>query len=330
MEKRVKEFQRNMQLENTLHEINIDLEVAEQKLLKKKYKKYPIILVMGALRSGTTLTMQWLANTGEFSYPTNFISRFYKAPILGAKIQRMLCDPALNFRNEMMDIMQKVNYSSQNGKTQGVLAPNEFWYFWRRFLPYETLDVDYLPDSELLRMFDKETFINEVMGVADVFHKPFAMKGMIVNYNIGFLNKILDNVVFIYIKRDPYANIASVLEARKRQFGNEKTWYSFRIPEMERLLQYDDPAMQVAGQLYYINRAIENGLKDVAWERKLEITYEDFCKNPRKFYYLLAERLKEQGLSIAEQYCGEETFQITRTENNPKILKSYSAFMEGI
>lgn len=330
MEERVKEFQRNIQLEDALREINADLKFAEQKLLQKKYKKYPIILVMGALRSGTTLTMQWLANTGEFSYPTNFMSRFYEAPILGAKIQRMLCDPALNFRDEMADILQKVDYSSQNGKTHGVLAPNEFWYFWRRFLPYETMEVDYLPDSELMKSFDKETFVNELMGIANVFQKPFAMKGLIANYNIGYLNKILENVVFIYIKREPCANIASVLKARKRQFGNEKTWYSFRIPEMERLLQYDDPAMQVAGQLYYSNQAIENGLKDVAWERKLEMTYEDFCENPGRFYYLLTERLKAQGYVISDQYCGEEAFQITGAKNTLEIQKSYSAFMEGI
>lgn len=330
MEKRTKTFQRNMLLEELLHEMNSDLFIAEQQLTKKAYKEYPVILVMGALRSGTTLTMQWLANTGEFTYPTNAISRFYNAPIIGAKIQKILFDPALDFRNEMYEVSQKVSYNSQNGKTQGVLSPNEFWYFWKRFLPYDSMPFDYMPDSELDKVFDRETFISELMGMASVFQKPIALKGMIANYNIGFFNEILKNAVFIYIKREPCANIASVLNARKMQFGNESTWYSFKIPEMEQLLRLQDPAMQIAGQLYYINRAIEESLKKVPEERKLEMKYEDFCKNPERYYHLLRERLCLLGCPISEHYCGEREFEVTRTETDPKIYQSYLRFMEGI
>ena len=104
----MKDFQRNSLLEQLLTEINNKMQIAEKEYLLEYSGKtidYPIIFIMGALRSGTTLLMQWLANTGIVAYPTNLLSRFYKAPILGAKIQLMLTNPSYNFRNEFLNPM---------------------------------------------------------------------------------------------------------------------------------------------------------------------------------------------------------------------------------
>lgn len=330
MEKREKNFERNPYLEMFLKEINENLEFTEKELLNGQYEVRPVVLVMGALRAGTTLTTQWLANTGEFAYPTNLLSRFYNAPIIGAKIQRLLLDPKYNFRNEITDFSNEISYASQNGKTKGALSPNEFWYFWRRFFHYENLSVDYIPDEKLEPVFNKEVFVKELMGIAEVFQKPLAMKGMIVNYNIPFLDRMLDNVVFIHVKRDPCTNIASVLEARKRQLGDERKWYSFRIPQMQELLKLEDPAMQAAGQIYYINQAVEGGLQNVSEERKMEICYEDFCDNPKHYYQLLCEKLKKQGFQISDRYCGAERFQVSRKQTEERILQGYQKFMELI
>lgn len=330
MEKRESAFQRNLKLEELLNEINTDLDVAEKLLVQNEYKKYPIILLVGAPRSGSTLLIQWLANLGEFTYPTNLLSRFYNAPIIGAKIQRLLLDPEYNFRNEISDFSKKIDYSSQNGKTKGALAPNEFWYFWRRFFPYEKLSMDYMPDSELTQCFDRELFIRELMGVANVFEKPIAMKGMIANYNIGFLNEMIDRVIFIHTKRNPYTNVASLLETRKRQFGDEKKWYSFRIPEMKELLKIENPIRQVAGQIYSINHTIEMALEKVADERKLVIEYEEFCHNPESYYFEIRHKLQLQKYEISPEYIGEKRFEITKKEIDDGIKKQYDDFVNSI
>ena len=157
---RVAEFRRNEELEALLQTINSNLWLAEKELLSREYSaKFPVILVMGPLRSGTTLFMQWLANTGVVSYPTNLLSRFFGAPILGAQIQLLLTDPRFNFRDELGEFLQKVDFSSENGKTKGVMAPNEFWYFWRRFLPNPSQDV--WTDNELRAGFDSKTMLLE-------------------------------------------------------------------------------------------------------------------------------------------------------------------------
>ena len=38
-----------------------------------------VVLVVGGPRSGSTVMMQWLASSGVFAYPSNLLSRFYRA-----------------------------------------------------------------------------------------------------------------------------------------------------------------------------------------------------------------------------------------------------------
>ena len=145
-ENRAEEFRRNILLESLLTEIAVDMRPSEDSLLSRyrgQSLQYPIVLVFGPLRSGTTLFMQWLANSGIVAYPTNLLSRFYHAPILGAKLQLLLTDPRYSFRKELGEFVQRVGYLSENGKTDGTLAPNEFWYFWRRFLEDPSRDAPF-------------------------------------------------------------------------------------------------------------------------------------------------------------------------------------------
>lgn len=309
-EHRVGKFRRNEFLEKLLGELSVDLQPSERALIKKiqtgEKLPYPLILVLGPLRSGTTLFMQWLANTGLVAYPTNLLSRFYSAPIIGAKIQLLLTDPRFNFRNELGEFVQQAEYRSENGKTQGVLAPNEFWYFWRRFFADPSRDV--WTDEALGQSMDTRTMLAELAGIMQVFQKPFAAKGMLFNYNIPFLDSIFDKVLFVHVKRNPVTNVASVLEARRRQFGSDALWYSFKIPEYEELKSLD-PITQATGQVYYINKAIEVGLEKVAASRKLVVEYEEFCGSPGVVF----EQLKRKNI-IPDgcDYQGVAKFELSR------------------
>jgi len=313
-EQRTASFCRNELLEKLLAELNLDLQPSEQRLIQSyqgiESLSHPLILVMGPLRSGTTLFMQWLANTGLVAYPANLLSRFYQAPIIGAKIQLLLTNPRFNFRDELGEFIQQAEYRSENGKTKGVLAPNEFWYFWRRFLAEPGRDV--WTDEELRQTMDTRTMLAELAGMMDVFQKPFAAKGMLFNYNIPFLDSIFDKVLFVQIKRDPVTNVASVLEARKRQLGDEVAWYSFKIPEFDQL-QGLDPITQSAGQIHYINQAVTQGLTKVDESRKLIVQYEEFCNSPQPVFERLMEKL---GMSDG-RYIGAERFKITRADDFP-------------
>jgi hypothetical protein len=306
-EKRTGAFRRNELLEKLLTELNADLQPAER-MLTARYRQtsgmqFPLILIMGPLRSGTTLFTQWLANTSLVAYPTNLLSRFYQAPIIGAKTQLLLTDPRYNFRDELGEFVQQADFESENGKTRGVLAPNEFWYFWRRYLADPARDV--WTDDELRQSMDAQAMLAELKGMMDVFQKPFAAKGMLFNYNIPFLDAVIDKVLFVQIRRESAANVASVLEARKRQLGSEAAWYSFKIPEYESL-QNLDPVSQAAGQVHYIDRAVTQGLSQVAEHRKLVVQYEEFCRDPQRTFDQLSEKIGLAGY----KYSGPKRFEV--------------------
>ena len=307
-EYRTPAFRRNELLEKLLSELGGDLRSAEKALAdgySRRGLPHPLILIMGPLRSGTTLFMQWLANTGLVSYPTNLLSRFYHAPIIGAKIQLLLTDPAYNFRDELGEFSVPGEYESENGKTRGMLAPNEFWYFWRRFLTGPAREV--WSDDDLRRSMDTRSMLAELSGIMTVFKKPFAAKGMLFNYNIPFLDATLDKVLFVRLTRDPVANVASVLEARERQHGDASAWYSFKIPEYDRL-NCLDPVMQAAGQVHYINRAVSAGMSTLSPARGLTVSYEEFCRCPGGVFRELCEKLDiDPG-----GYDGPESFRMPR------------------
>ncbi len=188
--------------------------------------------------------------------------------------------------------------------------------------------MDWLPDEELFRAVDKATLVDELTTLTRVFGKPFALKSMILNYNIPFLDAIFEKALFIHIKRNPVANVESILEARKRQFGSEKEWYSFKIPEYPKLKDLD-PVTQSAGQLHYINKAVTQGMEKVETSRKLVVQYEDFCRNPRKVFKQLVEKLIISESDIS--YGGPEKFNKTRNDDLPdrsKIEKALKMFSE--
>lgn len=301
------EFRRNIKLEEYLGVVNQDLQVCEKALLKQEIEEYPIIFIMGAMRSGSTIMLQWLASTGEFAYPSNIISRFYGAPIIGSKIQRILTDPLYNFRNEIMDFNLMNSFASVNGKTKGALEPNEFWYFWRRFLPD---DLRECTSDDLMERTDAQTMRLELWGISQVFDKPLALKGMICNYHISFLNKIFPKAIFISMRRNIESHTRSVLAARMRQYGTYDQWYSFLIPEYDELMKITEPEIQVRRQIECINHAIDEGLKNVPDNKKVKVDYENFCTNPEGTYREIERKLDEQGYIIGEEYSGKKYFEV--------------------
>lgn len=316
---RAPEFERNNTLEILLHELADDMVDSEKKLEKKYLKvnqKYPLILLVGPLRSGTTLFLQWLANTGAFAYPTNLLSRFYHSPILGTKIQLLLTDPRYRFRYELQEFQQATEYNSENGKTRGALSVNEFWYFWRQYFDNPSRDV--WSDIELEKSLDSESLRSALIGMMDVLNKPLAAKGMLFNYNIPLINKLFDKLIIIQLIRDPVSNISSALSARKRQCGNINEWYSFDIPEKSEL-QNHDPLKQVAGQVQCINNAINRGLIKIPEYRYLKVNYEEFCIAPERIYEKLRKLLDTQGFLIGEKYSGPNEFIAHYYKSNNEI-----------
>lgn len=240
--------------------------------------RHPIVFIMGCARSGTTLVSQFLAKTGAFCYPTNFISRFYFAPYIGALLQRLMFD--LDAKGELFGYVKEMGeFESVLGKTRGPLSPNEFWYFWRRFFKFG--EIQLLDDSELARV-DVEAFVRGLRGIQTVFDKPIFLKGMIANWHIPYLAQHVPNSYFIIVERDLLFNAQSLYLARREYFDNVEKWYSFKPAEYP-LLKNKTPFEQVAGQVKYTNDAIDKGVRMVSEDRVIRVRYEQFCERQSEF-----------------------------------------------
>ncbi len=303
---RAKEFAKNEKLEAVLTELNTLLSRVQQDVNREYQRpKYPVLLVAGCPRSGTTLLMQWFAALGLFAYPTNLSSRFYRAPYIGARVQQALLQ--YDFREEVFGGAEALSFESQLGKTKGPLEPNEFWYFWRRFFDFGEIQV--LPEEQLRRT-DTKGLLSELASFEAAFDKPVAMKGLMLNWHLPFLDRLFDNVLFLYIKRNPVYNAQSLLLSRKKFFNSHERWYSFKPPQYGELIKRD-PFHQVAGQVYYTNKAVEDGLKEIPAGRSLEVDYRGFCDSPRRVFEGIVDRFARMDFKPGWKYDGVNTFDIT-------------------
>lgn len=236
----------------------------------------PVLFIMGCARSGSTLVLQYLAYLGMFAYPTNFLSRFYYAPYLGAKLQQMLFDA--DFGQELTAWACGATFESVLGKTRGPTSPHGFQYFWRRFFPLA--DVAEM-DLARLSAANGAEFVRELRAVQGVRDMPMVLKGMMLNWHIPYLAQLDKGFHFLYIKRDLADNTGSLVRAREEFCGHVGGWYSFKPPGYEGILELD-PVHQAAWQVLETNAAVEEGLATVPEERVLNVTYEQFCRQPRQ------------------------------------------------
>jgi hypothetical protein len=309
-------FQRNEKLERLLKTLNDVLEVAESSIAGlPRRPRFPVLLVIGAPRSGTTLLMQWLAATGCFAYPSNLLSRFFAAPYVGAMIQQLLTDPDYNYKNELADLLTfRKQFASEVGKTKGVLEPNEFWYFWRRFIP--NMDPEWISPEHEARI-DGAGLLAGIASIEAVFGKPFATKGIILQYNLACLKRILGNVLFIHTIREPFYNTQSLLKARRDYYGSEEAWFSVKPKEYPKLRDLD-PVAQVAGQVRCTVRSIQNEFSMLDPRYCVTVQHEAFCRDPASFYAVLRDKLAAFSFELPAAYHGQASFEV----NNRVVVDS--------
>lgn len=311
---RTEAYQRNHQLMEALKLVNGLLEDINLPESKDTFSHRPIFIV-GCARSGSTLFLQWLANSGLFCYPSNIIARFYKNPYFGALVQKILLE--YDAKNQIFHVNEhkEIAYNSNLGHTRGPLAPSEFWYFWREYFNFE--ETQKLSQKALEKVKIKE-FINHLTALEELYQKPLAIKGHIVNWNIPYLYKNIPNALFIWVKRDPLFTAQSVYLSRIKFFNDEKKWWSSKPPEYTFLKELT-PLKQVAGQVFYTNHAVAKGLNEIPADNKLSINYEALCANPAHMFKIISERI----FSEIKPYHGSRFF--SNQNNNQLSSKKLEA-----
>lgn len=323
---RERAFSRNEALEALLAELNDAMIVAEQTLVLPTAPLLPVIFIVGPPRSGTTLVTQWLAASGRLAWPTNLLSRFYAAPYLGARIQQLLTDPRFNYRNELLGNDRNVSFESDLGKTRGLLQPNEFWYFWRRFFPLKWPEP---LSEEQVSKADGTGFVAGLAAIEAALGKPFASKAMLLQYNLTLLADLLPNSIFLHVNRDPIDNGLSILRARERFWGDNTQWYSARPPGTEGLLKRN-PYEQVAGQIVLTHRSISTELRALPEHRTLYIDYESFCSDTGPTWSALVDRCRLSGYELDIRHNAPKIFSPRRPDATQESRRRLHAAIQQL
>lgn len=306
-------FQRNPRLESLLESLSAPLAAAEDVALgQRRPVRRPILLIVGCARSGTTLLLQWLADSGAFSYPSNFMSRFSSAPVVGALVQQMLFDPAFRFRSEMqLDSTDGETFESELGKTVGALSPNEFHYFWRRWFDDSAGVFPNFIDADLAHFAPIE---RELLGIADVFRRPFVTKAPILSAELTRVADRLADAVILVMRRDRAFNAQSLLEARRCFTGSKETWYSYRPPNVVSTPDMT-PEAEVVAQVVDTERLIDDQIRGIDPARVVEMRYEEFCRDPQTAWQRIVATvgLRPQG----DLSHGQPRLEPFRSRNTP-------------
>ncbi|MDW2309497.1 sulfotransferase [Vibrio sp. 1075] len=311
-DKRSKEFEANLELDKIISKLSPILSYAEKREVEKfDSPKMPTVGILGCPRSGTTLISQILAESQGFYYPNNLLNRFSYAPYIGCLIDKMLTDERLMLGRESNFDSVEVKFDSDIGKTRSYSGINEFFHFWRNYLPNH--DPGHLTLEELNKV-DVKGLQRSLASMESISNKPFMSKAMMLQYNVEFFNNNIPSLFFLYIKRDPMYVMQSIVTSRRKFYpGDETIWWSVKPKEYD-ILKSLPFLQQIAGQVFFTELAIESQLKNVPEDRKLIIDYEDLCSHPEKFLQQLEVKLNQRWSGISLKNKNFKSYDVRNTK----------------
>jgi hypothetical protein len=122
----------------------------------------------------------------------------------------------------------------------------------------------------------------------------------------------------------------SIYLARQEYLEAKDLWASVK-PKEYPLLKDHDVFHQVAGQLFYTKKSINNSMKNIPEMCKITIQYEDFCQSPEMLYEILCKKYDINGYKLESEYKGIRKFDISNKKKIPqeeilKFKKAYNIF----
>jgi hypothetical protein len=290
--------------------IDLLLQWREKRLLRGSgTNSVPMILVVGAPRSGTTLIYQTLARYLDVSYVSNLTSLFPRSPLSGTRMFRWLPQTrSADFRNFY-------------GQTAHLNGPNDGFCLWNRWLG----DDRYVPRTELSES-EQQSIRTFFQAWNHQFGKPFLNKN---NRNTGcldLLSRLFPAATFIVVRRNPVLVAQSLIKAREQVQGDKAVGWGLHSQSSDthrdRLSYVDD----VCAQILQIEEQLDEQLSQIPETRLIEFTYEGFCENPVHALESLADRIPlvalKRDLIAAELKPFAVSAQVTLTQDELERLQA--------
>ncbi len=284
------EFRKNENDERFIERFNAALvDIEKEYISAQEQSNQPVLFICGAPRSGITLLTQVFARSGLFNYITNFTARFWRVPFVGFYLEKLI-----GLRN-LVGISGHT-FKSSLGRTDGILDPHDFTYFWKYWLKYDGKH-DIFPESKF-KEIDVKGVRKEINAMVNFYEKPIFFRNILIYANPWLLHKIFPSSYFVVMRRDTLSNALAILEARRLYFGDENGWLSVRPRNYEEL-KNQPVEVQIIGQIKGIHDEIIKQTKDFT-EGIINITYEELCNNPYDTTLKVAEHIGIKNFDIEE------------------------------
>lgn len=257
--------------------------------------KYPIVLVCGPPRSGTTLVAQYLINNLDVGYLNNLTSLFPRSPIFANKVFGRF------IKNKVGD------YEAFYGKSRGLSGVNDALYIWDRWLGNNREAVpEHLVCGSGAQM-------REFFGaVEQLYDLPIVNKVNGLNTCANLVAEHLPNARFICVKRDPLYLAQSLYIARTKIIGDISSAYGIQHHPTN-----SDPVEDVCLQVIFYDQQARRQRDLLGEDRFVVVSYEEFCEEPRRFLdsYLSVQPLLERRKELKSE---ADKFTVSRTRRLPK------------
>jgi hypothetical protein len=242
-------------------------------------RELPLILIVGPPRSGSTMLAQVLASVLDVGFATNLESMFPRSPLTATRLlQRWQHSPSHELR-------------SCYGVTSGWQGLNDAFFHWDRFLGDDRyaprVPVDEGTALQMRRHFAHWT------SIAD---KPILNKN---NRNLACaatLARALPTALLLCTWRSPLAIAQSLLRARRWVQGSVERGWGLHARDASPAAGEFAAVDAVADQVEQLEGTRQRERAAVPASRWLDVSYEQFCANPRR----LVERilLRVPGLTL--------------------------------
>lgn len=274
--------------------------------------KLPLLYVVGAPRSGTTLLSQLLSRCLPVGYINNLIARFWLRPSAGIRLSRLVLGA---------DARKDIVLNSTHGVTPGISGPHEFGYFWRHWLALDSSATHHLSAAALLQLDQdglKDALEEEILRP---FNAPVVFKNAICGFHARFLTNVHQRSLFVHIVRDPYETCASVLNTRRQRYGTYDAWWSLKpstypfdprpaSPEDEVVRQVIDSRRDIGAELHHPE------------VRSLQVEYESLCADPRREIGRVCQAIRDLGTTLSAFEVDLSTVARTRGTSLPSDLET--------